>query len=158
MDANKELKTIYNEIFRLLSDDFLLKEVKEKIRTALRLDETERDTFAEWWNLASKGEQKAFVHLLVGDGWDWRDAYYGAERAQCTGARCDGDLDEAYKNFGRYFARKYGVDKCLRDLDDGFNYGKFGSIQEDLHHGRAVASTVVGEWLIFDYEIEHCIS
>lgn len=158
MDVNNELKIICGEIFRLLSDDFLLKEVKEKIRTALRLDETERDTFAEWWSLASKGEQKAFVHLLVGDGWDWRDAYYGAERAQCTGARCDGGLDESYENFGRYFARKYGVDKCFKDTNNGFDYGKFGSIQEDLYCGRAVASAVVGEWLIFDDEIEDCIS
>ena len=100
----------------------------------------------------------AFVHLLVGDGRNWRDACYGAERARCTEARCDGDLDEAYKNFGRYFARKYGVDKCLKDPINGFDYGKFGSIQEDLHRGRAVASAVVGEWLIFDDGIEDCIS
>lgn len=158
MNVNKELETICGEIFRLLSDDFLLKEVKEKIRTALRLDEDEYETFAEWWSVVSKGEQKAFVHLLVGNGRDWIDACNGADCAVCTGARCDGDLDEAYKNFGRYFARKYGVDKCLKDPIDGFDYGKFGSIQEDLHHGRAVASAVVGEWLIFDNEIEHCIS
>lgn len=158
MDVNKELKTICSEIFRLLSDDFLLKEVKEKIRTALPNDEEGMDKLAEWWSLASKGEQKAFVHLLVGDGRDWRDACYGTEGAKCTGARCDGDLDEAYKNFGRYFARKYGVDKCLNDPINGFDYGKFGSIQEDWHRGRAVASAVVGEWLIFDDEIEHCIS
>ena len=158
MNVKEEIKTICSEIFRLLSDDFLLKEVKEKIRTALRLDEDEYKTFEAWWSLASKGEQKAFVHLLVGDGRDWRDACYGAERARCTGARCDGDLDEAYKNLGRYFARKYGVDKCFKDTIDGFDYGKFGSIQEDLHRGRAIASAVVGEWLIFDDEIEHCIS
>ena len=158
MDANKELKTICSEIFRLLSDDFLLKEVKEKIRTALRFDEDEFEKFAQWWSIVSKGEQKAFVHLLVGEGRDWRDACYGAEGAQCTGARYDGDLDEAYKNFGRYFARKYGVDKCLKDSINGFDYGKFGSIQEDLHCGSAIASTVVGEWIIFDDGIEHCIS
>lgn len=158
MDANKELKTTYSEISRLLSDDFLLKEVKEKIRTALPNDEEGVDKLAEWWSLASKGEQKAFVHLLVGDGWDWDNACYGAEGAKCTGARCDGDLDEAYKNFGRYFARKYGVDKCLNDPVNGFDYGKFGLIQEDLHCGSAVASAVVGEWLIFDDGIEDCIS
>jgi len=158
MDVNEEHKMICGEIFRLLSDDFFLKEVKDKIWTALRLDEDEYETFAEWWSIASKGEQKAFVHLLVGDRWDWNNACYGAVGAQCTGARCDGELDEAYKNFGRYFARKYGVDKCLKDPINGFDYGKFGSIQEDLHRGRAVASAVVGEWLIFDYEIEHCIS
>ena len=74
MDVNKELKTICSEIFRFLSDDFLLKEVKEKIRTALRFDEDEFERFAQWWSIVSKGEQKAFVHLLVGDGRDWRDA------------------------------------------------------------------------------------
>ena len=158
MDVNNEYKIICSEIFRLLSDDFLLKEVKDKIRAALRLDEDEYERFAEWWSVVSKGEQKAFVHLLVGDGRDWDDACRGALDAQCTGARCDGDLDEAYKNFGRYFARKYGVDKCLKDPFNGFDYGKFGLIQEDLHRGRAVASAVVGEWLIFDDEIEHCIS
>lgn len=158
MDVNNEYKIICNEIFRLLSDDFLLKEVKDKIRAALRLDEDEYERFAEWWSVVSKGEQKAFVHLLVGDGWDWDNACRGALDAQCTGARCDGELDEAYKNFGRYFARKYGVDKCLNDPINGFDYGKFGLIQEDLHHGSVVASAVVGEWLIFDDTIEHCIS
>lgn len=157
MNINEELETICGEIFRLLSDDFLLEEVKDKIREALRLDEDECETFAKWWSLASKGEQKAFVHLLVGDGRDWRDACREAEGARCTGARCDGDLGEAYENFGRYFARKYGVDKCLKD-SDGFDYGKFGRIQEDLHQGRAVASAVVGERLIFDDETEDCIS
>ncbi len=48
MDVNNEYKIICGEIFRLLSDDFLLKEVKDKIRAALRLDEDERETFAEW--------------------------------------------------------------------------------------------------------------
>ena len=67
MDANKELKTICSESFRLLSDDFLLKEVKEKIRTALPNDEEGVDKLAEWWSIVSKVEQKAFVHLLVGD-------------------------------------------------------------------------------------------
>ena len=158
MNVKEEIKTICSEIFRLLSDDFLLKEVKEKIRAALPNDEEGVDKLAEWWSLASKGEQKAFVHLLVGDGRDWDNACYGAEGAKCTGARCDGDLDEAYENFGRYLARKYGVDKCLKDPINGFDYGKFGSIQEDLHRGRAVASAVVGEWLIFDDGIEDCIS
>lgn len=158
MDVNNEYKIICNEIFRLLSDDFLLKEVKDKIRAALRLDEDEYETFAEWWSVVSKGEQKAFVHLFVGDGWNLDNACRGALGAQCTGARCDGELDEAYKNFGRHFARKYGVDKCLKDPNDGFDYGKFGLIQEDLHRGSAVASAVVGEWLIFDDKIEHCIS
>ncbi len=157
MDVNKELKTIYSEIFRFLSGDFLLKEVKDKIRTALCSDEEEFENFAQWWSLASKGEQKAFVHLFVGDGWDCRNACYGATGAECTGARCDGDLNEAYENFGRYFARKYGVDKCFKDPVSGFDYGKFGSLQEDLHHGSAVASAVVGEWLILENEIKHCI-
>ena len=141
-----------------MSDDFLLKEVKDKVRAALRLDEDECETFAEWWSFASKGEQKAFVHRLVGDGRDWRSACCEAEGARYTGARCDGDLGETYENFGRYFARKLGVDKCLKDPIDGFDYGKFGSLQEDLHRGRAVASAVVGEWLIFDDEEQNYIS
>lgn len=166
MNVNEELETICGEIFRLPSDDFLLKEVKEKIRTALRehcdylcnfYNKEECERFIAWWSVASKGEQKAFVHRLVGDGRDWRNACCDADGAQCTGARCDGGLGEAYENFGRYFARKLGVDKCLK-YSDGFDYEKFGSLQEDLHRGRAVASAVVGEWLIFDDETEHCIS
>ena len=158
MNVNEERKTICSEIFRLLSDDFLVKGVKDKIRTALCSDEEDFENFAQWWSLASKGEQKAFVHLFVGDGWDCCNACYGATDAECTGARCDGDLNEAYENFGRYFARKYGVDKCFKDPVSGFDYGKFGSLQEDLHHGSAVASAVVGEWLILEDEIEYCIS
>lgn len=166
MNVNEELETICGEIFRLLSDDFLLKEVKEKIRTALRehcdylcnfYNKEECERFIAWWSVASKGEQKAFVHLLVNDGRDCGDARYGAEYAQCTGARCVGDREETYRNFGRYIARKLGVDKCLKD-SDGFDYGEFGRIQEDLHQGRAVASAVVGERFIFDDETEYCIS
>lgn len=158
MNVNEERKIICREIFQMLSDDFLLKEVKDGIWEEFCGDDEGFEDFAEWWSLASKGEQKAFVHRLVGDGRDWRGACCEAEGARCTRARCDGDLGEAYENFGRYFARKYGVDKCLKDSVDGFDYGKFGSLQEDLHRGRAVASAVVGEWLIFDDETEHCIS
>ena len=158
MNVNEELKTICGEIFQLLTDDFSLEEFKNKIRAALPNDEEGAEELALWWSLASKGEQKAFVHLLVGDDWDWDNACYGAEQAQSTGAYCDGDLSAAYGNLGVYFARKYGVVQCLEKKFGCFDYEKFGSAQEDLHHGRIVASTVVGEWLIFDDEIEHCIS
>lgn len=63
------------------------------------------------------------------------------------------------ENASRYFARKLGVDKCLKDPCVEFDYEKFGVEQEGLHYyGLVVASKVVGEWIILDDEIGDCIS
>lgn len=158
MNVNREYKQLCGEVFRILSDESLLECVKDEIREAIPTDENDFDELLLWRSLASKGEQKAFVCLLVGDGRDWRDACRGATGARRAGASCGGDLGKGYENFGRYVARKQHVYECLKDPDDGFDYGKFGSLQEDLHRGKAVASAVVGERLIFDDEIEDCIS